>query len=78
MDIVIKKRRFSPLPLRALDKVYDKYSRNGLTLTQEEANKYILETNGEIGRGEDLPTTHIFYPYEEGRVPRSDIIYPQS
>ena len=49
VDIMIK--RFSPLLVRALDEVFDKYSCNGFTLTQEEVNEFLLETNGEIGRG---------------------------
>jgi hypothetical protein len=44
-------KRFTPLLLRALDGVFDKYSSNGLTLTQEEVNEFLVKTNGELGRG---------------------------
>ncbi len=49
VDIMIK--RFTPLLVCALDELFDKFSSNGLTLTQEEVNEFLIKTNGELGRG---------------------------
>mmetsp|Transcript_31894 Transcript_31894/g.48523 ORF Transcript_31894/g.48523 Transcript_31894/m.48523 type:complete len:737 (-) Transcript_31894:28-2238(-) len=43
--------RFTPLLQDALDEVFDKFSSNGATLTQEEVNAFLLKTNGQLGRG---------------------------
>lgn len=43
--------RFTPLLNEALDFVFEKFSSNGSTLTQDEVNKFLILTNGELGRG---------------------------
>lgn len=43
--------RFTPLLQDALDAVFEKFSSNGETLTQEEVNEFLLKTNGQLGRG---------------------------
>mmetsp|Transcript_21531 Transcript_21531/g.46820 ORF Transcript_21531/g.46820 Transcript_21531/m.46820 type:complete len:808 (-) Transcript_21531:543-2966(-) len=43
--------RFTPLLQCALDEVFDKFSSNGATLSQEEVNAFLIKTNGEVGRG---------------------------
>ena len=44
--------RFSPLLQRALDHVFDKFSSdNGETLTEVEISKFLIKTNGQLGRG---------------------------
>jgi endonuclease/exonuclease/phosphatase family metal-dependent hydrolase/Ca2+-binding EF-hand superfamily protein len=43
--------RFTPLLHAALDEVFNKFSSNGDTLTQDEVNAFLVIANGELGRG---------------------------
>ena len=62
--------RFTPLLQRTLDEVFDKYSSNGDTLTQEEVNEFLIKTNGELGRGGTFRhTSAIFKQIEASSKP---------
>jgi len=62
--------RFTPLLQEALDEVFDKFSSNGNTLTQEEVNEFLIKTNGELGRGGTFRhTSTIFSNYREVSKP---------
>ena len=43
--------RFTPLLRYSLDEVFGKFSENGESLTEEEVNRFLIKTNGELGRG---------------------------
>lgn len=43
--------RFTPLLRHSLDEVFSRFSENDETLTQEEVNRFLIMTNGELGRG---------------------------
>jgi len=43
--------RFTPLLRHSLDEVFSKFSENDETLTEEEVNRFLIKTNGELGRG---------------------------
>ena len=43
--------RFTPLLQHAIQEVFSKYSSNGLVMTQEEVNKFLIKTNDVLGRG---------------------------
>uniref|UniRef100_A0A7S3QA10 EF-hand domain-containing protein n=1 Tax=Chaetoceros debilis TaxID=122233 RepID=A0A7S3QA10_9STRA len=62
--------RFTPLLQRTLDEVFDKYSSNGDTLTQEDVNNFLIKTNGELGRGGTFRhTSTIFKQIESSSKP---------
>ena len=43
--------RFSPLLKTSLDHVFDQFSDDGDTLTDDEVNEFLVAANGELGRG---------------------------
>jgi len=43
--------RFTPLLRHSLDEVFSQFSGNDETLTEEEVNRFLIKTNGELGRG---------------------------
>ena len=43
--------RFTPLLRHSLDEVFSQFSGNDETLSEEEVNKFLIKTNGELGRG---------------------------
>lgn len=43
--------RFTPLLQNALDYVFDKFSTNGIFMTQDELNDYLIKTNGKLCEG---------------------------
>lgn len=50
-DVEIMIQRFTPLLKHALNVIFDKFSSNGISLTQNEINDFLIKTNGELGRG---------------------------
>ena len=50
-DVEIMIQRFTPLLKHALNVIFDKFSSNGISLTQNEVNDFLIKTNGELGRG---------------------------
>ncbi|KAL9178623.1 hypothetical protein ACHAXT_001961 [Thalassiosira profunda] len=50
-DVETMMARFTPLLQLALDEVFDALSSNGHTLNEEEVNDFLINTNGELGRG---------------------------
>jgi Ca2+-binding EF-hand superfamily protein len=43
--------RFTPLLKSALDEVFHKFSSDGIAMTEDEVNKFLIETNDQLGRG---------------------------
>lgn len=70
-DVQKMKERFTPLLQKGVDAVFDNFSSNGETLTQDEVNDFLIKTNGELGRGGTYRhTTAMFQSKEE--LTRSD------
>ena len=50
-DVQHMVERFTPLLRYSLDEVFSKFSKNDETLTEEEISRFLIKTNGELGRG---------------------------
>lgn len=66
--------RFTPLLQFALDQVFEKFSSDGESLTEEEVEQFLLITNGELGRGGTYRHTQaMFQQKKEARSSISSI-----
>jgi hypothetical protein len=64
-DVQMMVERFTPILRDAIDGVFNQFSSNGVTMSQEEVNEFLLKTNDELGRGGMFRHTSVIF---EGKL----------